>query len=171
MCEPRNALASEVFFTGCYEPQETTLLLSLLRSGSVFVDVGAHWGYFTLLAAARVGTGGKVVAIEADPRIYQQLRRNLSLNPVPWVVALHLAASDGSGVLTLQGYDPAQNNWGISRIVPEADAVQGFRVAGQAVDEVLDCQNIGTVDLLKMDIEGGEWLAPEVRRSGALISA
>ena len=49
-CDLRNSLARDVFFLGVYEPQETLLLPSLLGAGETFVDVGAHWGYFSLLA-------------------------------------------------------------------------------------------------------------------------
>ena len=50
-CDPRDAIAREVCFTGRYEPQETALVRTILRPGMSFVDVGANWGYFTLLAA------------------------------------------------------------------------------------------------------------------------
>src|SRR5262245_56459678 len=63
-CDLRNSLAREVFFTGQYEPQETVIVRSLLAPGETFVDVGAHWGYFSLLAAQRVGPTGRVIAIE-----------------------------------------------------------------------------------------------------------
>ncbi|MEP1593250.1 MAG: hypothetical protein ABJK20_01700, partial [Halieaceae bacterium] len=44
--------------TGIWEPYETQLVLTLLQEGGVFVDVGANLGYFTVLAAARVGEQG-----------------------------------------------------------------------------------------------------------------
>ena len=49
-CDLRNSLAREVYFTGQYEPQETALIEALVRPGQTFVDVGAHWGYFSLIA-------------------------------------------------------------------------------------------------------------------------
>src|SRR6266542_494385 len=62
-CDLRNSLAREVFFTGCYEPQESLVIRRLVDPGGAFVDVGAHWGYFSLIMAEHVGSSGRVVAI------------------------------------------------------------------------------------------------------------
>jgi len=49
---------------GCFEPNETAFLASVLRPGMIFVDVGANIGLYTLLAAHLVAPGGTVVAVE-----------------------------------------------------------------------------------------------------------
>src|SRR6185436_6075060 len=51
-------------YMGAFEPKETALATRWLRPGMTFVDVGANVGYFTLLAASRVGPSGRVHAIE-----------------------------------------------------------------------------------------------------------
>jgi FkbM family methyltransferase len=157
-CDLRNSLAREVFFLGIYEPQETLLLPRLLGTGETFVDVGAHWGYFSLLAARRVGNDGRVVAIEADPRIFEILKRSLALNSWNGVDAVHVAASDQAGELLLHGYREAEDNWGISSVVGAQNG-SSFKVAARPLDAILDDLGVGTVDLLKMDIEGAELLA------------
>ncbi len=48
---------------GVWEPGETALLLKWLGPGMTFVDVGAHVGYYTVLAARRVAPGGLVLAL------------------------------------------------------------------------------------------------------------
>lgn len=160
-CDLRNGLAREVFFTGQYEPQETALLRALLRPGQVFVDVGAHWGYFSLLAIHLVGAAGRVVAIEADPRIHATLSRNLALNRRPGLSAHHVAIAAEAGQISLCGYDEANENWGLSRITgasgPSARPV--FMVPATPLDAFLDAQGVGEVDLVKMDIEGAEGFA------------
>jgi len=97
-CDLRNSLAREVFFLGHYEAQETLLLPALLSKGATCVDVGAHRGYFSLIAAARVGASGRVIAVEADPRVFATLQRTLSLNP-----GLAVEAVQGAEVLALRG--------------------------------------------------------------------
>src|SRR3989442_13351056 len=59
-CDLRDGLMREVYLTGRYEPQETALLRHLLRPGMTLVDVGANWGYFTLVGAHLVGASGCV---------------------------------------------------------------------------------------------------------------
>lgn len=167
-CDLRNGLAREVFFTGQYEPQETLLLESLLRPGDAFVDVGAHWGYFSLLAADRVGPAGRVLSVEADPRIHAILQRNRALNPAfrHWDV-VHCAAAAEAGEVELEGFPDDGDNWGISRIGAQlASGAPRFRVAAAPLDALLDAQQLSRVALLKMDIEGAEWLALRGMQAG-----
>ena len=58
VCDLQDTISREVCFTGRYEPQETQLALALLESGMTVVDVGANWGYFSLIAARRRGGCG-----------------------------------------------------------------------------------------------------------------
>jgi FkbM family methyltransferase len=168
-CDLRNALAREVFFTGRYEPQETDLIGRMLGPGGVFVDVGAHWGYFSLLAADRVGPSGRIVAVEADPRIHAILADNFARNHLDRAVAVavHAAAADRVGSIALAGFDEGQDNWGLSRVVEDSTQAGAFafEVPARPLDDLLDEHGVEAVDLLKMDIEGAEALAvPGMRR-------
>ncbi|HEX5725970.1 MAG TPA: FkbM family methyltransferase [Longimicrobiaceae bacterium] len=166
-CDLRDSVAREACFTGRYEPQETALLRALLGPGAVFVDVGANWGYFSLLAAHRVGPGGRVLALEPDPRLFAVLRDNLAANGLRHAVALPLAAAEAPGTLALAGYEEAGGNWGVSSVVTAAaEAAPRFAVQGARVDDVLDAQGVGRVDLLKLDVEGAELLALRGMRAG-----
>lgn len=157
-CDLRDMIAREVFFTGGYAPQETALVRAVLRPGATFVDVGANWGYFTLLAAHRVGAGGRVVALEPDPRLFALLQRNVAMNGLGMVDVVRVAAADRAGELQLAGYDAAGGNWGVSSLMADA-AGERFSVDAATVDEVLDARGVDSVDLLKMDIEGAEEMA------------
>ncbi len=164
-CDLRNVLAREVVFAGSYEPQETALVKHLLRPGDVFVDVGAHWGYFSLVAGdcvaqESVGANGRVVSIEADPRIFSLLEQTAALNPKLPLTPLHLAVAAEAGEVQLTGYREDQDNWGISSISTAAsDAGEGITVSARPLDDLLDEQGIDTVALVKIDIEGAEGLA------------
>ncbi|WP_052388716.1 FkbM family methyltransferase [Belnapia moabensis] len=65
---------------GFWEWWTTRFLAERLKPGQVFVDGGACYGYFSLLAAELVGPAGKVLAFEPHPRSAVLLRRNLALN-------------------------------------------------------------------------------------------
>jgi FkbM family methyltransferase len=160
-------IARDVCLMGVYEPQETALLRTLLRPGMTCVDVGANWGYFTLLAAHLTGVQGTVVALEPDPRLFPTLRQNVEANGLQHVEVLQLAASDTSESRWLEGHDRQSGNRGTSHLVhAERDGVSGFRVETSTIDALLDARNVRTVDLLKMDIEGGEALALRGMRDG-----
>lgn len=159
-CDLRDSIAREICFNSRYEPQETSLIESILRPGMTFADVGANWGYFTLIAAHLIGKHGRVISLEPDPRLFRTLQDNISRNRLSQVTALQVAAADEPGTLTLNGYDENGENWGVSSLI--ADAVESasiFSTAARPLDSLLDEQGIDRVDLLKMDIEGAEEMA------------
>jgi FkbM family methyltransferase len=159
-CDLRDSISREACFTGRYEPQETALVRAILRPGMTFVDVGANWGYFTLLAAYLVGRTGRVLSLEPDPRLFPLLEANLVDNRLSQVVALQLAAAAESGWLPLAGYDEANGNFGLSRVVgPHSTYAKSFPILARPLDAVLSEVGLDTVHLMKMDIEGAEGLA------------
>ncbi len=159
-CDLRDSIANEVCFTGRYEPQETALLRAFLAPGMSFVDVGANWGYFTLLAAHQVGRSGRVISLEPDPRLFAMLSDNIARNHLSQVTAFQVAAGSESGSLTLAGFDENGGNFGLSRVVGHAH-VNGllFQVAARPLDAIFRDLQLSPVDLLKMDIEGAEGFA------------
>lgn len=165
-CDLRDAIAREVFFTGRYEPQETLLLQKFLKPGMTFVDVGANWGYFTMLAAHLVGDG-RVISLEPDPRLHLILEENLRRNGLTQVQALSIAAAEQAATVAFKGFDEQGGNWGVSKIVQErTEDPTSFTVEARPLDDVLDDLDIRYVDLLKMDIEGAEGRALVGMQSG-----
>jgi FkbM family methyltransferase len=159
-CDLRDTISREVCFTGYYEPQETSLVQSILRPGMSFVDVGANWGYFTLLAANLVGTRGRVLSLEPDPRLFPILQGNVDRSGLKQVTALQLAAAKEAGTLTLVGYTEDGGNFGISRIAAHTDGQERmFQVSAHSLDYILRQHQLSPVDLMKMDIEGAEAFA------------
>ena len=159
-CDLRDSIAREVCFTGRYEPQDTALVQTLLKPGMTFVDVGANWGYYTLLASQIVGQFGRVVSFEPDPRLFPILQQNIAYNQLRRATALQIAAANETGTLTLAGFDAASEKRGLSKLVEKAEAgANNFHVQARPVDVVLDELGIDQVDLLKMDIEGAEEMA------------
>jgi len=138
-----------------YEPAMTRYLQETLQPGMVVADVGAHIGYFTLLAASRVGPTGCVVSFEPHPRNFRQLRHNVALNGHDHVQPLQkaLAATRGSMKLNLAHDDTAFTT--MASI--SSDATVDVDV--ETLDEVLRGLGIDQCDFIKVDIEGAELLA------------
>jgi FkbM family methyltransferase len=84
-------------FLGTYEPQQTALFERQIGPGDVVFDVGANAGYYTLLAARRVGPRGKVIACEPDPRIAAFLRLHVEANCLRNVTVVESALGVESG--------------------------------------------------------------------------
>ena len=72
--------ATEIFLFGAKthdsEIRLARFLLKNLRPGHTFCDVGAHFGYFTLLASQLVGENGRVIAFEASRSTFEILKKN-----------------------------------------------------------------------------------------------
>ncbi|HEV3140414.1 MAG TPA: FkbM family methyltransferase, partial [Vicinamibacterales bacterium] len=138
-CDLRDALMREACLTGRYEPQETAILQHLLRPGMTFVDVGANWGYFTLVGAFLVGPTGRAVSIEADPRACRTVQSNLDRNRLAFVALHNIAASDAAGTLRLHQYEPRageSGNFGVGRATNPAGG-RTFDVPARPLDDVL----------------------------------
>ena len=160
-CDLRDPLMREVCFTGRCEPQETLLIRELLTPGMTFVDVGANWGYFTLFGAHLVGSTGRVISVEADPRAWHVLHANVERNLLSQVSLHAVAASDGSGTLSMFTYGHANDdssNFGVTIADTAGPSPTGpcFDIPARSLDDLLDETGVERVDLLKMDIEGGE---------------
>jgi len=119
------------------------------KPGDVFVDVGAHVGWYTLRAARAVGPAGLIIALEPDPINRHQLEKNLALNKVRNCEVVPLAAWSR----------PGQVRWrpGQQPVWHRIDEQEGSEVIeATKVDELVAKRNLERVDWLKMDIEGGE---------------
>lgn len=128
------------------------LFASVIHPGMVVLDIGAFVGWYTLLAARQVGSQGTVYAFEADPRNYQLLSENLRLNHFDSrVVSLPKAVSDKAGEqrFYLHGGDQSR-----SSLIPSGGEDQSTTVTTVTLDDILDRDL--RVDVVKMDIEGGE---------------
>jgi FkbM family methyltransferase len=163
-CDLSDLISREVCLTGCYEPPVTRLLQRRLGRGGTMVDVGANWGYFTLLAAAIVGHEGRVISLEPDPRHFAALESNVRLNGFSQIQSMPKAAGANDGVATLAGYDDRSANRGVSRIGPASDGQRSFQVECVRIDGVT--AGLDRVDVLKLDVEGGELDALEGMRDG-----
>ena len=82
---------------GSYEYKKQTLFAETVTEGSVVYDVGAHVGFYTLLASEVVGQGGKVIAFEPLPRNLHYLNKHLSLNRCENVKVIEAAVAEESG--------------------------------------------------------------------------
>jgi FkbM family methyltransferase len=142
-------------YLGAYERWETGVVRRLLRPGMCFVDVGANIGYFTLLAARRVGPTGRVFAIEPSPYAADRLSRTISANVIPQVRIERCGLGRRQGEVVL--CDAAVGNHTPTML--GGPGSPGRLVPVRTLDECVHEWNIDRIDLMKIDVEGYE---PEV---------
>lgn len=145
-----------LMWVGAYEPELRMLLTAFLQPGMVFLDVGAHFGYFSVLAAAQVGAEGEVYAFEANPACVERLSRNV--HPYPQIRLYGQAVSDTDGeVVFFPSLRPEESGWG--SLWEDAERAPSISVLAIRLDTWLRTSGATRVDFLKLDIEGAEYRA------------
>lgn len=135
-----------------YEPA-TRRVVEALRPGSVFVDLGAHIGYFTMIAARAVSPSGRVFSFEPMAGTRAVLERNVESNGLAAVVTVvPLGSSDRRETLSFVVGESSESS-GIS--VP-GDRDRLVDVDCISLDEYFASLGWPHVDLVKMDVEGQE---------------
>lgn len=67
-----------IYRYGFFEEGLTKMILEHLKPGMIFFDIGAHFGYFTLLGSLLVGKEGQVHSFEPTPSSFNILKSNAS---------------------------------------------------------------------------------------------
>jgi FkbM family methyltransferase len=157
LLEPKHAFTG-VFWPDveCYEPDVCRFLRYVLKPGGTFIDCGANVGFFSIQAGALVGDGGTVVAIEANPQTYKLLERNLRANNFGLPVHCALTSQTGEVELFVPGTWDVYSSLRADSLV-EGVADNSFKVKARTLDEVVEELALPRVDLVKIDIEGGEF--------------
>jgi FkbM family methyltransferase len=148
---------STLYYEGSSEPDVEDTITRFLKEGMTFVDVGAHVGTYTLLAAQAVGRDGEVHAFEPNPAAFKLLELNLRLNGFSNVHAHPCAVADTGGTSELAIYAEAT----ISSLAPREGGAGGRAVLKTVRTEVVRLDDLFAlsgkrVDLVKVDVEGAE---------------
>jgi FkbM family methyltransferase len=141
-------------FREYYEP-ELAYLEKVLSPGKVFIDVGANFGVYALVASKLVGAAGRVTAFEPTVQSFAILQRNIELNHCANVRPFRVALTHSRGKAWLyHGWDPVGNSLGMDPLCGD----QGEEVQTEALDNLLEENSINRVDVIKIDVEGAEEL-------------
>jgi FkbM family methyltransferase len=153
-CDYRDLVQNRILFFGVWEPNVTEVIRRSLREGDVFVDVGANIGYDSLMASSLVGTGGRVVSIEASPKTFALLQDNVETNKLRNVRLVNIAASDREGSVEL--FSGFENNIGSASVIKQQGRTLEAIVQALPLDRILTPKEICSVRMVKIDIEGAE---------------
>ena len=151
-------LCAHLLLDGFWEMGLTMHIARHVRAGMAAIDIGANFGYYTILLGALVGDSGRVFALEPAPATAAMLRRSVELNGFQnfaTVIEAAAGASDGAHALL---YVPEREPKNAQIVAsPEGvDATRGtlHRVAQSGVDALVADQR--RIDFIKIDAEGAE---------------
>lgn len=144
--------ACHVMLDGFWESWLTLFFAKSIRDGMIVIDVGANFGYYTLLFGAMVGQSGRVIAIEPSPNTARFLRKTLELNGLSARTQIFENAADAKSGETVRLY--------VNPLDPKNDTVVNAALPGSvlvstiAIDDI--CADLEKVDMIKIDAEGAE---------------
>lgn len=136
---------------GSYEYEKQRLFVQYILPGDLVLDVGAHVGFYTLLASTLVGKKGTVIAFEPLPDNLVYLRKHLRLNQNKNVRIVEAAVSDTDGKAWFK--KGASSSRGAVSLSGDVE------VSTISLDGLVSRGMIRNPSLIKMDIEGGEYRA------------
>src|SRR5919112_697369 len=142
----------------------------LPKQGDIVVDIGAHMGRYTIIASKRVGTNGKVVAIEAHPGNFEMLNRNIKLNQLANVIPLNYAVYSKETKIKLYVPDEESGYTIYHTLISDraTNEEKFVEVNANTLDYLLQSKGIKQeeVNWIKIDVEGAEF---EVLKGAANI--
>jgi FkbM family methyltransferase len=127
-----------------------------LTPGMVFLDIGAHHGVYTIVAANRLGADGVIVAFEPSSREYRRLRLHVRLNGLSSVRTEPLALGSAASTRPFFQVTSGDSTRGGLQPPASADHVSEISVETMRLDDYVSRFPLKRVDFVKLDVEGGE---------------
>jgi FkbM family methyltransferase len=132
-------------------------LWKVLRPGMIFLDIGAHRGLYTLVAATRLGADGTVIAFETSARVSKApFTRTAEWNAFGSVRAEPLELGAEESKRTFIEIVSGDNTRGRLRPPASSDRVAETSVETARLDDYVERLALDRVDIVKLDVEGGE---------------
>ena len=149
-----------IYRDGYYEEGLTNMILRYLKPAMTFCDVGAHFGFFSLLASAIVGGKGRVYSFEPTPETYSVLLKNTKEKTN--IITNNIALFSSKTILPFNNYGlrySAYNSFSQARLddnILKKVVPQRITVNTITLDEYTENNNI-KLDFVKIDAESAEY--------------
>ncbi|MEZ5276848.1 MAG: FkbM family methyltransferase [Opitutaceae bacterium] len=153
------------FISGTSELPIQRAIASNLKAGDVFYDVGANLGFFSAIAARRIGPTGRTYAFEPVPENAGYVRENARINGFTNLETFELAVGAEPG---FADFFLAKWQGGSSLLedsVPATEMAGKCRVEVVTLDRFALAHGLRPPNFVKIDVEGAEHQAIEGMRT------
>jgi FkbM family methyltransferase len=155
---PRSGSAAQIFYRDFSSPGVVGFMHRFIQDGMTVLDVGAHVGEYTLIAARLVGSRGRVHAFEPQPNLAELILRNANLNRFSWISVHACALTDQVAKQSFTRDLGSKAGW-LSEKGEKGAAEETFDVQTTTLDEFCSKQNLQNIDFIKLDAAGNEFIA------------
>ena len=156
LVEPSNYVERSIA-EGKFEAEYVDYFIDFVEdTDTVFYDIGANIGFFSLLHAQRAGDSSVTVAFEPLPRNVSRLKKNVALNP-PLSIDLHeVGLSNANGRATLSVSDDRPGEASLTGQNVTSDTEREITISLSKLDGI-DESLPAEPDIVKIDVEGAEF--------------
>ena len=144
------------YWLGTYEKEIQNQFNFLVKEGDIVFDIGAHIGFYTLLASRLVGRTGKVFSFEPNSQNLSYLRRHIDLNNCHNVVVIESAVSSKEG---RKVFYESESSFTGSLYPLDFKPTTSGEVVVKSLDLELERGRIPPPRIIKIDVEGEEYAA------------
>lgn len=145
------------YWRGTHEPEIARFISAVPGlEGQTAWDLGAHYGYYSVLLAAKTGPTGRVDAFEPNPFSFRKLRRHAALNHMPWLHVHEVAVGvtrQAIEMLSYQGSDDTASHLAYTGEDTNR-APHRWQVAMCQLDEEVAAARLEPPRFIKLDVEG-----------------
>lgn len=157
--------SSDIYLTGGKshhsEIRLARFIIKHLNPGNQFFDIGAHYGYFTLLAEKITGSTGKVVAFEASPTTFRILKQNTA--DLPNIEIFNNAVSDENTTLTFYEFPNQYSEYNAMDVRQfekegwyKSNTPEKVSIHSITLDDITNTYGWSPA-MVKIDVEGAEY--------------
>jgi FkbM family methyltransferase len=142
-----------------FDALQIETLANGIRPGDTVIDIGAHYGQYSIIMAAFAGPSGTVISFEPDPYARKVLTKNFNLNPDlkrPVLEESALSDQDGEAILYSKGGNSQSS---LVRSAVEFNAPgssEAIRIHTTSLDSYLQRNGVPQPSWVKIDVEGAE---------------
>jgi FkbM family methyltransferase len=149
--DPSDYVCEDLFWIGEKDHWElfhlSRVIKGIYSADCTFLDIGANFGYYSMVLAHTFGSHFQAYAFEPNPTVYERLVRNIGLNSGVTVHPFMVGVGDQAGTVGMTCHD---SNSGTTRLDGDGD------VAVTTIDAFCAQRSIKRVDVMKVDVEGFE---------------
>jgi FkbM family methyltransferase len=121
----------------------------------VILDVGAHFGYFSLFASVNAPKS-KIISLEPSSDNFNVLEKNIKINKISNIQAFNLGVSDKTGETSLF-ISKSKNHSIFDSSKNRLSSCKKEEIKVISLEDLLKKSNVSNVDFMKMDCEGSEY--------------
>lgn len=145
-------ISPHLIMSGFWESWLSLLFAQIIKPGDVCMDIGANFGYYSILMSELAGDRGRTISVEANPNTAYHLKNTSFLNGGRFdVVQAAISDKKGEVVLTV-----TEKHIGGATIKKNELTESPVAVPAITIDELVEQKKLSSVNVMKIDVEGVE---------------